>query len=167
MGHKQKNDCAELLKISKLIIWDEAPMAQKYCFEALDKTLKDIMTGSKSSNIIFGRKVVAFDGLIPDKEYLSSATVDNYDVNGNEAFDILTKKFHNTLITSGLPNHIIKLKIGTLIMLLRNIDQSEGLCNGTRLIVTRLANHVIEAKIISGKNVRALIYIPRMDISPT
>ena len=28
---------AELLKATKLIIWDEAPMAHRYCFEALDK----------------------------------------------------------------------------------------------------------------------------------
>lgn len=27
----------------RLIIWDEAPMTQKYAFEALDKTLKDIL----------------------------------------------------------------------------------------------------------------------------
>ena len=52
-------------------------------------------------------------------------------------------------------------------MLLKNIDQSEGLCNGTRLIVTRLANHVIEAKVILGKNIGAIVYIPRMEISPT
>jgi ATP-dependent DNA helicase PIF1 len=52
-------------------------------------------------------------------------------------------------------------------MLLRNIDQPEGLCNGTRLIVTRLANHVIEAKIISRKNIGGVIYIPRMDMTPT
>jgi len=36
-------------------------------------------------------------------------------------------------------------------MLLRNLDQAKGLCNGTRLIVTMLANQVIGAKIMSGK----------------
>ncbi|XP_050887974.1 uncharacterized protein LOC127093115 [Lathyrus oleraceus] len=61
-GIEQKCDCAKLLNISKLIIWDEALMAHKYCFEALDKTLKDIMYGSKSSNIIFGGKIVVFGG---------------------------------------------------------------------------------------------------------
>jgi ATP-dependent DNA helicase PIF1 len=66
-----------------------------------------------------------------------------------------------------LPNHEIKLKIGTPIMLLRNIDQAEGLCNGTRLTVTRLGNRVIEAKIITGKNIGNLIYIPRMSMSPS
>jgi len=36
-------------------------------------------------------------------------------------------------------------------MLLRNLDQVEGLSNRTRLTFTRLANHVIEAKIITRK----------------
>lgn len=60
--HKTKNDRAKLLKIANLIIWDEAPTTHKYFFETLDKTLKDIMLGSKSSNKIFGGKVVVFDG---------------------------------------------------------------------------------------------------------
>ncbi|XP_050876272.1 uncharacterized protein LOC127079967 [Lathyrus oleraceus] len=88
-----------------------------------------------------------------EREYLSSDTVDIYDVNGNEAFDVLTIKFINILTTSGLPNHQITLKIGTPIMLLRNIDQSEGLCNGTQLILTRLEKHVIEANIIYGYSI--------------
>jgi ATP-dependent DNA helicase PIF1 len=71
------------------------------------------------------------------------------------------------LRTSGLPNHKIKLKVGTPIMLLRNLDQVQGLCNGTRLIVTRMADHVLEARIISGKNVGNLTYIPRMSMSPS
>ena len=52
-------------------------------------------------------------------------------------------------------------------MLLRNLGQVQGLCNGTRLIVTRLADHVLEARIISGKNIGNLTYIPRMSMSPS
>lgn len=52
-------------------------------------------------------------------------------------------------------------------MLMRNIDQSEGLCNDTRLIVYNMGNHVIEAKITGGKNHGNIIYIPRMDMSPS
>ncbi|XP_050908519.1 uncharacterized protein LOC127122180 [Lathyrus oleraceus] len=300
------SDRAELLKMAKLIIWDEAPMAHRFYFEAFDKTLKDIMGRSNCSDKLFGGKVIVFGGdfrqilpvvprgsrsdiihstinssyiwdhcvvlkltknmrlqqadntsstselelfsnwilkvgdgkleepndgytdipipndflisnyddpleaivsetypnllnnyknpeclqsrailagtietvdiinqyvlgFIPgeEKEYLSSDSVDTFDGEGNEAFDVLTPEFLNTLTSSGLPNHKIKLKIGTPIMLLQNIDQPEGLCNGTRLIVTSLANHVIEAKIISGKNIGGVIYIPRMDMTPT
>ena len=34
-------------------------------------------------------------------------------------------------------------------MLLRNIDQIVALCNSTRLIVSRLKEHIIEAKIFT------------------
>jgi len=51
----------------------------------------------------------------------------------------------------GIPNHCVKLKVGVPIMLLRNIDQANGLCNGTRLRVTHLGKNVIGAKVITGK----------------
>jgi ATP-dependent DNA helicase PIF1 len=50
---------------------------------------------------------------------------------------------------------------------MRNLDQAEGLCNGTRLIVTKLANHVIEARIISGKGIGNIQYIPKIKMSPS
>jgi ATP-dependent DNA helicase PIF1 len=56
------SDHTELLKLTKLIVWDEAPMAHKFCFETWDRTLKDIMTGSKSSSKIFGGNVIIFGG---------------------------------------------------------------------------------------------------------
>jgi len=49
---------AKLLKITKLIIWDEAPMTHKFCLEALDRTLKEIMSSKKK----FGGKVIVFGG---------------------------------------------------------------------------------------------------------
>lgn len=56
------SDRAELLKMAKLIIWDEAPMAHRFCFEAFDKTLKDIMGRSNCSDKLFGGKVIVFGG---------------------------------------------------------------------------------------------------------
>ena len=43
----QNTHLAELMHQVKLIIWDEAPMTQKYAFEALDKTLKNILRHKK------------------------------------------------------------------------------------------------------------------------
>jgi ATP-dependent DNA helicase PIF1 len=47
-------------------------------------------------------------------------------------------------------------------MLLRNISQTTGLCNGTRLVVTRLAEKVIEAIVMTGSNIGDVVYIPRI-----
>ena len=100
-------------------------------------------------------------------EYLSSDSIDKSETIESCHFGSLTTEFLNSLTTSGLPNHCLKLKIGTPIMLLRNLDQTQGLCNGTRLIITRLAKHVIAADIISGTNIGDHVYIPRMSMSPS
>ena len=100
-------------------------------------------------------------------EYLSVDYVDKSETLESSHFRSLTTEFLNSLTTSGLSNHSIKIKIGSPIMLLRNLDQSQGLCNGTRLIITRLAKHVIAADIISGKNIGQNVYIPRMSMSPS
>ena len=54
----QGSELAELLKVTKLIVWDEAPMCHKFAFEALDKSLKDIM----QNNLPFGGKIIIFGG---------------------------------------------------------------------------------------------------------
>jgi hypothetical protein len=45
------------------------------------------------------------------------------------------QEFLNDLTPNGLPPHALKLKINCLVILLRNIDLANGLCNDTRLVV--------------------------------
>ena len=52
-------------------------------------------------------------------------------------------------------------------MLLRNTDQSSGLCNGTRLIITQLGKRVVEGEIISGCNSGQRVLVPRMLLTPS
>ena len=53
-------DQANLVKESSLIICDEAPMMGKHCFEALDRSLSDIV--GKHANTPFGGKFIVFGG---------------------------------------------------------------------------------------------------------
>ncbi|XP_074277016.1 uncharacterized protein LOC141600672 [Silene latifolia] len=79
-----------------------------------------------------------------EKIYFSSDEVSK-DESNIGVRDLYTTEFLNSIKCSGLPNHELKLKVGAIVMLLRNIDQSRGLCNGTRLIVTDLGSRVIRA----------------------
>ncbi|RZB70380.1 Serine/threonine-protein phosphatase 7 long form-like [Glycine soja] len=103
--------------------------------------------------------------LSEEKKYCSADSFDKSNELLNPAFGVLTPEFLNSLKTSGIPNHKLKIKVGIPIILLRNLDQADGLCNGTRLIVTRLGAHVVEAEIITNPNIGHRTYIPRVNMS--
>ncbi|GJW65845.1 ATP-dependent DNA helicase PIF1-like protein [Tanacetum coccineum] len=63
-GIKQNTQLAELMQEVQLIIWDEAPMTQRYAFEALDIMLRDILgfKNTEKRNQIFGGMTVLLGG---------------------------------------------------------------------------------------------------------
>ncbi|XP_076943655.1 uncharacterized protein LOC143613970 [Bidens hawaiensis] len=306
---KRNTDVSDLLKKTSLIIWDEAPMIHKHAFEALDRTLKDVMKGdlANTSESLFGGKVVVLGGdfrqilpvvqngtrnecvnatisssyiwskckvlkltknmrltlgsqmtntleiqkfadwlldigegnlggpndgettiSIPDDllikhsldpmsdlidfvypsmlerfndltyfqerallsplnevvqeindrmlsyfpgqemEYLSSDSIDEVE-SVSEDFDptLYSPDFLNGIKMSGMPNHRLLLKVGVSIMLLININQKKGLCNGTILQVVSLGKRVIEAKVVSGTNIGFRTLISRISLTPS
>ncbi|KAK1403887.1 ATP-dependent DNA helicase [Heracleum sosnowskyi] len=84
------------------------------------------------------------------------------------AFDevLYPPEYLNSLKFSGLPNHELEIKLGVPIMLLRNLNPKKGLCNGTRLIVTRCYPFLIEGLIITGNKIGEKTYIPRICMTP-
>lgn len=54
------SDLAEVIRQAKLIIWDEAPMMSKHCFETLDRSMRDVIRCNDDRP--FGGKVVVFGG---------------------------------------------------------------------------------------------------------
>ncbi len=79
---------------------------------------------------------------------------------------LYSMEFLNTSQFSSIVNHKLELKMGMPILLLRNLNQSIGLCNGTKLIVKRLGQRVIEAEIITRNNVNKRVFIPCIIMSP-
>ena len=102
-----------------------------------------------------------------EHEYLSSDSVCKASSNVADQDVLYPVEFLNTLRFPGLPNHKLTLKVGLPIMLLRNLNQNGGLCNGTRLIITKLATWLIEAEIITGTNIGTRVFIPRITLSPS
>jgi ATP-dependent exoDNAse (exonuclease V) alpha subunit len=97
-------------------------------------------------------------------EFLSADSVEDEDSVYENLYSV---EFLNTLTPSGTPPHKLILKIGVPIMLLRNISPTEGLCNGTRLIVRGFQRHVIDAEIITGSYLGKRVFLPRIRISPS
>ncbi|CAN1298313.1 ATP-dependent DNA helicase PIF1 [Linum perenne] len=287
-------EVVELIQQTSLIIWDEAPMAHKYCMEALDRTLRDLRQDHSKNkaerpfggiSIVFGgdfrqilpvikkgsrseitgaslkksylwdhlthiklsqnmrlmrsnsshperQEIAAFDSWlkeigdgvgcsvlgeanivipadlmvqkhidpiqdivdvayladiavlaphhdmvhkvnahmlsrIPGEEttYLSSDYIDNEKGKQSVTDPEFPVEMLNSLQVPGFPDHEIKLKVGVPIILLRNIDQSAGLCNGTRMVVKLLGQWFIEAQIISGSNLGESVFLPRMTLT--
>ncbi|XP_074356466.1 uncharacterized protein LOC141696185 [Apium graveolens] len=85
----------------------------------------------------------------------------------SEADEVLyPPEYLNSLKSSGMPNHEIAVKVGAPIMLLRNLNAKKGLCNGTRLIITRCYPFLIEALIITGTRIGDTTYVPRITMCP-
>ena len=105
--------------------------------------------------------------LVPgtEKECLSSDTIDKSTAQ-QEAYDLLYPiEFLNSISGNNFPQHKIILKPGIPIMLLRNLNQRAGLCNGTRLIVTSVGEWTIEAKIMNGRQANQAFAIPRITLA--
>ena len=102
-----------------------------------------------------------------EKTNLSCDTVCKATTFNAETELLYPTEFLNSLPFLGIPNHELKLKVGIPVMLLRNINQSAGLCNGTRLTIIQLGRRFVEAQIITGTHVGEKVYIPRIVMSPT
>ncbi|GJU84109.1 DNA helicase, partial [Tanacetum coccineum] len=96
------------------------------------------------------------------RTYLSYDDAIPHTHDGGEIELLYPKEYLNSLSFPGLPPHNLTLKVGSPIMLLRNMNIAGGLCNGTRLIVSQLLPKVIEARIITGTRINQKVFLPRI-----
>nr|XP_015624412.1 uncharacterized protein LOC107279989 [Oryza sativa Japonica Group] len=73
----------------------------------------------------------------------------------------------NSITPNGLPPHELIVKINCPVILLRNLDPNNGLCNGTRLMVRAFQDNAIDAEIVGGQHASKRVFIPRIPLSPS
>ena len=75
--------------------------------------------------------------------------------------------FLNSLTPTGMPQHNLKLKVGAIVMLLRNFDLKAGLTNGTRLKVLSIHRRVLKVEILCGFNAGKIHFLPKIVFQPS
>ena len=86
---------------------------------------------------------------------------------GGDSSHIYPVEFLNSLNASGLPLACLALKPGCPLMLLRNIDPSNGLCNGTRMVLLDIRPMVLRCRILGGDHAGKVVFIPRITLDPS
>ena len=143
--------------------------------ELVEKVFPDIQTNYKNHDWLSERAILApknkdvykLNNIIQSNIQSEAVTYKSVDtvVEAEEAINYPTE-FLNSLDLPGMPPHVLQLKIGVPIIMLRNINQPK-LCNGTRLAVKKIMSNVVEATILTGPFKGKDVLIPRIPMIPT
>ena len=131
----------------------------------LDRTIL-----SAKNNDVHKINLAILDQIYPDREKQVMLSADSVNLDDSAVQDQpYPIEFLNSLNASGLPLSKLALKSGCPLMLLCNLDASKGLCNGSRLILTDIRQHVLKCKIITGdaRFAGQIVLIPRITIEPS
>jgi len=75
-------------------------------------------------------------------------------------------EYLNEFNSGTLPLAKLELKIGCPVMVLKNLDAANEVCNGSRGILTRYSNRVLEVKLLTGEHAGQKVFIPRIANQP-
>ncbi|KAH1082701.1 hypothetical protein J1N35_022462, partial [Gossypium stocksii] len=78
-----------------------------------------------------------------------SKTFNSFDQVVKDTNNSYLEEFLNELLPNSLPPHKLVLKVNCPIILLRKLDPSNSLCNGTRMVCKRFNNYVKHIEIIT------------------
>ncbi|XP_074336940.1 uncharacterized protein LOC141674114 [Apium graveolens] len=98
--------------------------------------------------------------------YLSQESTDDAGDEDNDFRSAFIVEYLNSLNMSCIPKHELNIKVGVVVMLMRNLNQIMGLCNDTRMIVTSCKKNSIECEIFCGSHVGSKHLIPRIKMIP-
>ncbi|CAB4061231.1 unnamed protein product [Lepeophtheirus salmonis] len=112
--------------------------------------------------------VVALNNRVTEMFYGEEKVHLSADIVINEQHEqYVAVEYLNTINVSVIPPHILRLKIEMAVLLIRDIDQVNNLCNGTRLIIIRFQPRILDCEIASSGNAKQRVFIPRIPFIPS
>ena len=154
-----------------VIKWDNDEASEHNLINAIFPALQE---NARSAKYMTERAILATTNEHVDKlnEKLitvfpgPSTTFNSFDEAVDDTNNYYQEEFLNSLMPNGLPPHKLTLKENCPIMLLRNLDPSNGLCNGTRMVCRGYVQNVIHAEITNGQHSGKHVFLPRIPLSP-
>ncbi|CAB3250344.1 unnamed protein product [Arctia plantaginis] len=140
--------------------------------QTLPSTFPDIQNNYLNHEWLSQRAILAAKNVDVDEinfqllpgDLMSFKSIDTV-VDENESVNFPIE-FLNSLDIPGMPPHNILLKIGSPIILLRNLNPPQ-LCNGTRLVIKKITGNILEATILAGKFKGKVVLLPRIPMIPS
>jgi hypothetical protein len=99
------------------------------------------------NNVVHEMNDILLDRMPGTVETLYAENRAVYDDNSPVPIDQATPELLGSINLSGLPVSDLRLKIGAPVMVIRNIDATNGLCNGTRATVVSFTKRVLRVKL--------------------
>ena len=87
---------------------------------------------------------------------------DSIECDSEEERSNFSPEFLNGLTLSGMPFHKF---VYCIVVLLRNLNVTHGICNGTRLRVVQLIKNLVDCEVISGSKTGERLFLPRIILS--
>ena len=103
----------------------------------------------------------------PVREFHSADKVASDNPNDIEGELMYPVEYLNGINCSGFPLANMRLKLRSPVIVLRNLNQAEGVCNGTRGLITKISHRVIEIELLTGDFVGKKVFIPRITLTPS
>ncbi|KEP45929.1 putative ATP-dependent DNA helicase PIF1 [Rhizoctonia solani 123E] len=126
---------------------------------------RTILTPRNDDVIILNKKILTrFTG---QSQVFQSADKVIYEAGvDDERLGTLSTEYLNSLNSGSVPLSKLELKVGCPVMVLRNLARAQGVCNGTRGVVTHMGSRVLELRLLTGSEAGKTVFIPRISITP-
>ena len=76
----------------------------------------------------------------------------------------LQLEYLNCVTLSGIPPHKLILKVGAIIMLIRNMKLDSCLVNGARIVVCGLMKNAVNLDVLTGLVGGNIVFVPRIKL---
>ena len=80
-------------------------------------------------------------------------------------YSLYPVEFLNSVDLPSLAPHTLRLCPGAVIILLRNLEQSRGLCNGARAVVIHCRQRVLDVLLLTGQHAGSRFFVPRIPMT--